>query len=158
VLDALDGRTAFDAASMHAYRITEFPALVPPWHTPDVLLSNGDIVATTLKGEILIQEGLFARHGYGEPDLWITEIGWPAYDRSTAPAQFSLIEQARFLRQTYRVMLNDPDINFVRGVFWFADRDWAASSDEIQAVTSSDCMDSCVEIRQGSGQLSNFAV
>jgi hypothetical protein len=134
VLDALGGRTAFDAASMHAYRITSFPNLVAPWQTREVVLPNGEIIATTLKEEIEIQEALFTDHGYGEPDLWITEIGWPAHDRSTGPAQFSLREQARFLHQTFNLVLNDPDISFVRGVFWFSDRDWAVSPEVPQAI------------------------
>jgi hypothetical protein len=134
VLAALDGQRPFDAVSMHAYRITEFPSLVSPWQTRDILLPDGDIVAATLKREILIHKRIFADHGYEPIDLWITEIGWPAFDASSASSLFSLKEQARFLRQTYELVLNDPEVGFVRGVFWFSDRDWASSPYEPNAV------------------------
>jgi hypothetical protein len=134
VLASLGGRIAFDATAAHPYRFSAFPHTVGPWDPNQVLLVDGTPVDVTLKDELLLHQQVFYDAGYGWPDLWITEIGWPAYDDEPRPGLQSLSDQARFLEETYRLAMEDPDMSFIKGIMWFTDRDWSDDPNDPRAI------------------------
>lgn len=128
ILDHLGGKPAFDAIASHPYR----PSLKPPHYMtvgPDErswreLPEGGEAgVKVNLKEELLLYQDLLRRYGYKDVPHWITEFGYPGHDGRASPAYLTLQQQADFLRRTIELLRDDPELKFVKGVFWWTDRD-----------------------------------
>jgi hypothetical protein len=133
VLEALHGQRPFDGITLHAYR---FPAgKAGPDHTVcdylgGVAVTQGHATPKcpspnwrllTWREELDAYEQEFARHGYGELPLWLTEFGWPGAAQPDPPTVADEAAQARYLREAYRDLLGLP---FVQGALWFNLRDY----------------------------------
>lgn len=118
VLRSLRGVKAFDALAAHPYRLPYGPLEPAP-----VLMEGGEQVPLTFGQEMLAVQDTFELHGYGRPDVWITEIGWGADDVSSGDELVTLDQQAEFLQSTYELASSDPELAFIRVVCWFAEQD-----------------------------------
>lgn len=138
VLASLDGQPAFDATASHPYRWSDATgfATAGPGDLHTIALADGSPLQATFKDELLLYQQVFYDNGYGWPDLWITEFGWPAHDDIGGPAYVTLAQQADYLRQTYALAHDNPNLSFVKGLIWFADRDWATDPDDAVAQES----------------------
>jgi hypothetical protein len=70
--------------------------------------------------ELSAYEQEFTNNGYGQPPLWLTELGWPGVSQSASDVNTYDI-QARYLGDAYQVLLSLP---FVQGAMWFNVRDY----------------------------------
>lgn len=139
VLKGLRGRKAFDATALHHYRhhFREWSDVTTPVGPQDRFhwtLPNGQDAQLNLKEEWLLYQRLAQEHGYGWPDLWITEFGWGAYDNRPRPGLVTLAQQAEYLRQTYTLVRDDPEMRFVKALFWFCDQDWSENPNDKVAL------------------------
>lgn len=117
----------------HPYRVSDETGFITvgPAERRSVQLPGEDETASVnLKEELLLHQRLFQDQGYGWPDLWITELGWPAHNDTSGPAYVTLSEQAEYLRQTYELARDDTEMRFLKGIFWFCDFDWATDPNE----------------------------
>ncbi|MCI2431588.1 hypothetical protein LM602_03405, partial [Candidatus Acetothermia bacterium] len=128
VLEHLGGKPAFDAIASHPYR----PSPEPPHYMtagPDerswreLPEGGGAGVEVNLKEELLLYQDLLRRYGYKDVPHWITEFGYPGHDGRASPAYLTLQRQADFVRRTIELLRDDPELKFVKGVFWWTDRD-----------------------------------
>ncbi len=146
VLGALGSQRPFDAVGLHPFR---FPPLAP-WvkqfvnvqGIPNAPGSSGpfpqdDCGSTAARKGIFCQmnwsdeissyEQLFVDHYGFEPDLWLTEFGWPGVAQvpSNPLPQASYYplykEQTVALTEAYKVILSLP---FVKAASWFNERDY----------------------------------
>jgi hypothetical protein len=117
----LHGRPAFDLVALHAYRFP--PSLAPNdagyTHYPVSPVWRQD----TWTEQLQAYEQEFAAHGYGRPQMWLTEFGWPGNTRPSSDYFPSLGAQATDVAQAYRA-LESPSLSFVRAAFWFNQRDY----------------------------------
>lgn len=120
-LAALDGRQAFDGYALHPYR---FPPDASPEAQVPFVLADGSTTTLTLKEELLAVATLFQGYGYGQPDAYITEIGWSARDETGGRNRVTLVEQAQYLEQIYTMVRDDPELDFVKSIMWFNIRDY----------------------------------
>jgi len=119
VLRALDGAKVFDAVAVHPYRYAG------PDAKTFVKLADGRFVQLTFKDELLAIASLFRRRGYGRLPMWITEFGWGAMGSRGGKGLFTLTQQAVFLQRSYKLIRDDPELDFVKSAFWFNLRDYA---------------------------------
>jgi hypothetical protein len=128
VLDHLGGKPAFDAIASHPYR----PSPEPPHYFtvgPDerswreLPEGGGAGVEVNLKEELLLYKKLLEDYGYENVPHWITEFGYPGHGGRASAAYLTLEQQADFLRRTIELLRDDPELKFVKGVFWWTDRD-----------------------------------
>ncbi len=107
VLSALGGRKPFDAIAYHAYR---FPPDDPS--TPNYAISfpGGGHPKLTWMQELAGYENEFTAHGYGTPDMWLTEFGWPGANGPDGCGGDTSTEQdqASFLREPTRISSSFP--------------------------------------------------
>jgi hypothetical protein len=134
VLDHLGGKLVFDAVSSHPYRWSDETSLftIGPHERHWVSLPEGGeaSVEVNLKEELLLYKNLFENYGYKNIPHWITEYGYPAHDDKGGEGYLTLKQQADFLRQTVKLLNGDPELKFVKGLFWFCDRDWATDPND----------------------------
>jgi len=137
MLDHLKGEVAFDAVASHPYRWSDETgySTAGPYEQHSVALpEGGDAYAEVdLKEELLLYENLLENYGYKNIPHWITEYGYPAHDDVGGKAYVTLSQQADYLEQTYFLLRDDAELSFVRGVFWFCDRDWATDPNDPSA-------------------------
>jgi hypothetical protein len=126
VLARLGGRRALDGLAAHPYRWSDATGFhtAAPGDRHTVAHPAGGDTWVDLREEILLYREALREHGYPDAAVWITEFGYPAHDDLGGPAYLTLTQQAEYLEATRRV-LRDPEMRFVKGFFWFADRDWA---------------------------------
>jgi polysaccharide biosynthesis protein PslG len=63
------------------------------------------------------------RHGDGEVDIWVTELGWASSGPKREPLVKDKREQARLLRRAYTKLRRLSGAWNVRGVYWYAWQD-----------------------------------
>src|SRR6201987_620874 len=79
------------------------------------------------KNELSAYEQEFTNHGYGQPDLWLTEFGWPGVSKvpkhpDPSADYYPLYKaQKRDLMAAYKVILRLP---FIKAASWFNERDY----------------------------------
>jgi len=119
-LSALGGQKPFDAIAYHAYR---FPPDDPS--TPNYAISfpGGGHPKLTWVQELTDYENEFTTHGYGTPDLWLTEFGWPGANGPDGCGGDTSTEQdqATFVTEAYQDLEQLP---FVKAAFYFNLRDY----------------------------------
>jgi hypothetical protein len=120
VLSDLNGK-AFDLVALHAYRFP--PSLAPDdagWtHYPASPIWRKD----TWAEQLAAYEQEFTAHGYGQPEMWLTEFGWPGNAQAGSDYYPSLQAQASDVAQAYQA-LESPALSFVQAAFWFNQRDY----------------------------------
>jgi hypothetical protein len=121
VLSDLHGERAFDLVALHAYRF-------PPTLAPDDLGWTHYALAPiwrqdTWSQQLEAYEQEFSAHGYGTPQMWLTEFGWPGNSQASGDYYPSLDAQATDVAQAYQA-LESPELSFVRAAFWFNQRDY----------------------------------
>ena len=120
VLTALGGKKPFDAVAHHAYR---FPPDDPA--TPNYAISfpGGGHPKLTWVQELTDYENEFTSHGYGTPDMWLTEFGWPGASVADGCGGDTSTEQdqATFLNEAYQDL---GQLTFVKAAFYFNLRDY----------------------------------
>lgn len=121
VLNDLHGRRAFDLVALHAYRF-------PPTLAPDDLgwthyASSPVWRRDTWAQQLEAYEAEFSSHGYGHPQMWLTEFGWPGNSRPAGSYYPSIGAQATDVAQAYQA-LEGPQLSFVQAAFWFNQRDY----------------------------------
>jgi hypothetical protein len=128
VLEYLGDRPVFDAIASHPYRPSSEPpyymTVGPDEHSWRELPGGGGAgVEVNLKEELLLYKDLLRRYGYKDVPHWITEFGYPGHGGRASPAYLTLQQQADFARRTIELLREDPELKFVKGVFWWTDRD-----------------------------------
>ncbi|HZU60351.1 MAG TPA: hypothetical protein VE983_05265, partial [Solirubrobacteraceae bacterium] len=141
VLKALGSQRPFDVVGLHPFRFPPAAPSVPQFVNvqgiPDASGSSGPLpdqnCASTAGGkgiwcqmnwreEISAYEQLFTNHYGFQPDLWLTEFGWPGVPKVPAnpvpeAAYYPLYNaQKQALQEAYRVILSLP---FVKAASWF---------------------------------------
>ncbi|HZU60353.1 MAG TPA: hypothetical protein VE983_05275 [Solirubrobacteraceae bacterium] len=144
VLTALRGQRPFDAVGLHPFRLppvspgtkeyddvkgiparpgTQGPFSNCSWANPATKIT----CLMNWRQEIEAYEQDFTIHGYGKPDLWLTEFGWPGVSKVPPHPQPSaayyprLKAQKSDLEAAYKIILSLP---FVKAASWFNERDY----------------------------------
>jgi hypothetical protein len=146
VLKALKGQRPFDAVGLHPFR---FPPVAPsvkqfvnvlgipfaagsegPFPSLDcgtTAARKGIWCQMNWRQELSAYEQEFTNHGYGQPDLWLTEFGSPgvakvpAHPDPDAAYYPRYSAQKRALIEAYKVILSLP---FIKAASWFNERDY----------------------------------
>lgn len=120
VLSALGGHKPFDAIAYHAYR---FPPDDPASANYAISFPGGGHPKLTWAQELTGYENEFTAHGYGTPDMWLTEFGWPGATGPDGCGGDTSTEgdQASFLREAYQDL---EQLSFVKAAFYFNLRDY----------------------------------
>ena len=146
VLTALKGQRPFDAVGLHPFRFPPAAPSVlqfvnvkgirvpagaggpfPNQNCNSTAARKGIWCQMNWRDEISAYEQLFTDHGYGQPDLWLTEFGWPGVVRVPAnPVPMASYyprykAQKTALTDAYRVILS---LRFVKAASWFNERDY----------------------------------
>ncbi len=137
VLDALHGKRPFDGVALHAYRFPpggygpSAPAYDYVGGIPAVRGAGGPFPGLgcdsspwcqmTWPEELSAYEQEFAKHGYGDPPLWLTEFGWPGNVQPDGNYFPSESEQAADVAEAYHDLMQLP---FVKAALWFNVRDY----------------------------------
>lgn len=135
VLGDLGGQRAFDAVALHAYR---FPPAAPGAEL-ETRQVDGSWQQQDWPQQLEAYEQEFTNHGYGTPDVWLTEFGWPgdtnyqsdeksecanSADPNCPQYYQSPALQSRDLEDAYQDLLTTPALSFVKAAFWFNMRDY----------------------------------
>lgn len=128
LLDGLNRQKLFDGFSSHPYWFSDtsgYP-LYGPGVSHTATLADGSNRSVNFREEMLLYKELLEAYDYRDIPLWITEFGWAAHSEEGDERYYvRLSDQARFLEETHQLLISDPQLSFVRGLFWFADGDWA---------------------------------
>jgi hypothetical protein len=116
MLEALGGRRPFEGAAIHPFRG------LGPRETIPVERADGTIAELTLKEQLVEFAQVYAQAGYGVPDVYVTSIGYNGCDPSRE-GQATPEEQFDNLGDVYTMALTDPDLSFVKSIYWFNSRD-----------------------------------
>jgi hypothetical protein len=146
VLQALGNQKPFDAVGLHPFRlppvspfkleydnvkgIPNAPGSSGPFPNQNcgsTAGNNGIYCQMNWKDEISAYEQLFTDHYGSQPDLWLTEFGWPGVSKVPHNPQPSADYYPKFkaqkadLKAAYKIILSLP---FVKAASWFNERDY----------------------------------
>ncbi len=104
VYSELNDKSDIDVVAIHPYRVIGDNYNYSPEQT-----ANG---LNSLWTDIYNIKAVMNRHGQGNTNIWLTEMGWSTYDEGVSNKQ-----QAQYLMRAYTIALSIPS---VRKVFWYA--------------------------------------